>query len=215
MALSKPCEVKIWTSSHGTDYHYFPSSLSKSFQENTHPVRDVLVQLPLVNAIPGRQTTEAFVREFKNDFNLIPAETNRINIILMGDNDLRSNSYVGACRVERNIGRIIELHKGSRHGLIVCGLLPSPVNWAESDFLFHRVSNQLFQQVEMANSAPLGRRIAFLRTLHVFIDENGLIEAGKYFENDKVHLNQTGAFRLAQHLVNSLVPIAETFLQTN
>ena len=213
MALSKPYEVKIWTSSHGTDYHYFPSSLSKAFHENTHPQRDVLIQLPLINAKPGRQTKETFVREMKNEFDQISAETKRINIVLMGDNDIRSNDYVGACRVERNIGRIVELHKGSRHGLVVCGLLPSPVTWTESDFLFHRVSNQLFRQVETANSAPSGRRIAFLRTLHVFMDENGLIEAGKYFENDKVHLNQIGAFRLAQHLVNSLVPIAETFLQ--
>jgi hypothetical protein len=65
MALSKPYEAKIWTSSHGTDYHYFPNSLLKAFNENTHPRRDSLIQLPSINAIPGRQTKEAFVREIR------------------------------------------------------------------------------------------------------------------------------------------------------
>ena len=211
MALSKPYEVKIWTSSHGTDYHHFPSSLSKAFHENKHPLRDSLISFPLVNAVPGRQTREKLVTEVQKDLNDVPADTRRTNIILMGDNDIRCNDYIGACRIERNIGRLIELHRGSRHGLIVCGLLPSPATWKENDFLFHRVSSQLFAQVEIANSKPQGRQIAFLKTIHIFLDSDGLIDVHKYFMPDRVHLNSAGALRLAQHLVDSAIPIIETF----
>jgi hypothetical protein len=213
MPPSEPCEVKIWTSSHGTDRHYFPSNLEKAFSENLHLYRDLLIQTPLIDAQPGRQTRASFVTQVKNDLQNIPSWLTRINIILMGDNDLRSNDYVGAVRVENNIGQIIDFHKDSRHGLIVCGLLPSPATWLENDFLFHRVSNRLFKLVEQANSTPSGRKIAYLRTFHIFTNEGGLLDVNRYFEYDRVHLRNEGAYRLAKHLVDNTVLIAEAFLQ--
>jgi len=210
MALSKPCEVKIWTSSHGTDYHHFPSSLSKAFKENTHPKRDLLIKQPYIDAIPGRQMKEKFVKDFKFDFERIPSGTNRISIIMMGGNDIRCNAYLGACRIERHMSHLIELHKDSRHGLIVCGLLPSPVSWKETSSLFHRVSNRLYKQVEAANN-PQHQKIAYLQLNHVFLDEKGLIEDARFFDPDRIHLNPTGAFQLAKHLIDSTIPIVETF----
>ena len=167
----------------------------------------------MVNAIPGRQTKDVFVREVTQDFENIPPDVKRINIILMGDNDVRNNDYVGACRVEQNIGKLIELHKNSRHGLIVCGLLPSPATWRNTHSLFQRVSSRLFKQVNIANSNSLGKKIAFLKTIQIFLDEKGFIDGLKFFERDLIHLNLTGAFHLACHLVNNTVSIAESFSQ--
>ena len=137
MALSKACEVEIWTSSHGTDYHHFPSSLSTAFKENTHPKRDLLIKSPYIDALPGQQLKEKFVKDFKFDFERIPSGTTKIFIIMMGGDDIRCSDYIGACRVERHLSQLIELHKNSCHGLIVCGLLPSPVTLKETSSLFH------------------------------------------------------------------------------
>jgi len=213
MSLSKPCEVKIWTSSHGTDYHYFPSSLFIAFSQNTHPRKNELIQLPLVNALPGRQTTDKFVADFTQDFANISPDARRINIIMMGDNDVRNCDYIGACRVERNVGQLIELHKDSRHGLIVCGLLPSPATWRHTHSLFQRVSNRLYKQVNTANINSHGRKIAFLKTIQIFLDEKGFINGAKFFERDLIHLNSTGALQLACHLIDSTVSIVESFEQ--
>jgi hypothetical protein len=207
-----PYEALIWTSSHGTAFHHFPKNIERSLKENTNENKNIISKIE-INAVPGRQTKNLFVAEMTQNFWSIPDETKRINVILMGDNDIRSNDYLGASRVEQNIGRIIELHKGSRHGLIVCGLLPSPATWKENDFLFHRVSNRLYKQVESANSNPLGRRIAFLKTIHVFTGENGLLDAENLFERDLIHLQQEGAYKLAKHLVDNIILIANTFTQ--
>jgi lysophospholipase L1-like esterase len=212
MALSKPCEVMIWTSSHGTDYHHFPSNLEKAFNENTHPRKTSLIQLPLVNAIPGRQTTKTFVSDVRKEIETIPWETRRVNIIMMGCNDIRSNDYIGACRIETSISQLIGLHKSLGHGLIVCGLLPSPVSWTQQASLFHRVSSRLYKQTEMANSGAASRQIAFLRLNHIFLDEKGFIDEEKFFERDRIHLNPTGAYQLAKHLIDSMIPIIETFV---
>ena len=210
MALSKPCEVKIWTSSHGTEYHHFPFSLSKAFNENIHPKRDLLIKSPYIDAIPGRQMKQKFVKDFEFDFERIPSGTNRISIIMMGGNDIRCNAYIGACRVEKHMSQLIEIHKDSRHGLIVCGLLPSPVTWQETASLFHRVSSRLYRQVETANMSQ-NKRIAYLQLNHIFLDEKGFIEDKRYFDPDRVHLNPSGAFLLAKHLIDSTIPIVETF----
>ena len=213
MALSKPCEIKIWTSSHGTDYHHFPSALSKAFSENSHPLKNSLISLPLINAVPGRETKRKFVSEVHHDFEQIPPEVKRINVLLMGDNDVRKNDYVGACRVEQNIGQIIDFHKGSRHGLVICGLLPSPVSWKYTHFLFHRVSSRLYRQVETANLNANGRQIAYLRTMNIFFDDKGFIDEDRFFEPDRIHLNPRGAYQLAKHLIDNIIPITETFSQ--
>ena len=212
MALSKPCEVMIWTSSHGTDYHHFPSNLEKSFNENTHTRKTSLIQLPLVNAIPGRQTTQTFVSDVKKNLETIPWETRRINIIMMGCNDIRSNDFLGASRIESSVSQLIELHKNYSHGLIVCGLLPSPVSWRRQALLFHKVSNRLYKQTEMSNTGVTHRQIAYLRLNHIFLDSKGFIDEEKFFDRDRIHLNPTGAYQLAKHLIDSMIPIIETFV---
>jgi lysophospholipase L1-like esterase len=211
MSLSKPFEVKIWTSSHGTDYHYFPSNLQKAFNENENERKNNLIQFPHVNAIPGRQTKDKFVSEFQHDFSNISQHERRINIFMLGDNDIRCNDHVGACRIERNVGKLIDLHRNSQHILVVCGLLPSPVTWNYNETLFNRVSNRLQSQIEIANTNSKERRFAFLKLMHIFQNDEGLIDDDKFFEKDKTHLNHLGACQLAKHLIDNIIVIAETF----
>jgi hypothetical protein len=211
MALSKPFEVKIWTSSHGTDYHHFPSSLQKAFSNNTHPLRDSLISLPLVNAIPGRETKSPFVYDFRHDFDNIPLDVRRVNVLLIGDNDIRNNDYVGASRIENNFQKIMDFHKGSPHCLIICGLLPSPATLTHTIFLFHRVSNRLYGMVELQNKHQDNTHIAFLKVMNIFLDERGFINEEQFFEPDRIHLNTKGAFHLADHLITSLLSIVQSF----
>lgn len=212
MALSKPCEVMIWTSSHGTDYHHFPSNLEKAFNENTHPRKTSLIQLPLINAIPGRQTKHPFVAEIRENLENISWDDRRVNIIMMGCNDIRSNDFLGASRIETSVRQLIELHKNYSHGLIICGLLPSPVSWKKQALLFHKVSSRLYNQTEIANNGAAGRQIAYLRLNHIFLDQRGLIDEEKFFDRDRIHLNPCGAYQLAKHLIDSMIPIIETFV---
>jgi hypothetical protein len=211
MAAPKPFEVKIWTSSHGTDRHHFPASLQKAFFSNTHPLRDSLITLPLLNAIPGRETKDQFVAEFKQDFDNIPSDVRRVSVILMGDNDIRSNDYVGASRIESNIQRIIDFHHDSPHCLIICGLLPSPVSWTHTSFLFHRVSNRLYSKVDSLNKSSGQPHVAFLKVLNIFLDGKGFIEEQKFFDSDRIHLNPQGAFQLANHLITSILSTVQSF----
>ena len=72
----------------------------KVFNENTHPKKDLLIRSPYIDAIPGRQMKEKFVKDFNFDFERIPSGTNIISIIMGGGNVIWCNDCVGAFRVE-------------------------------------------------------------------------------------------------------------------
>lgn len=214
MALSKPFEVKIWTSSHGTSYHHFPLNLEKAFRDSTNEKKDSLIQSPCVNAIPGRCLTKRFVEEVKTDLEKSDPLVRQMNIILMGDNDVRSLAFSGSYRVVSQIGKLIELHENTQNALILCGLLPSPATHMVTARLFDYTSSNIRNLCDEAHTTPRGRFISYLKLSHLFNDQDGLIDYLRYFEEDGVHLNPTGAYRLAQYLVHHAMDFADSCQMT-
>ena len=212
MALSKPSlpfEVLIWTSGHGTSLHHFPINLGKAYQECKHQNKH-LIQAPFANAVPGRVMKPSFYDEVKTDFEKIGPGIRRMNIIMMGDNDVRCLAYSGSFRVIKQGGRIVELHKGTPHALVLCGLLPSPATHNLTAITFDVTSRKLNDLCEQSHSSPTGRFISYLKLSHLFNDEDGLLDYNSYFESDGVHLNPHGAYRLAQYLVTYAIDFAES-----
>jgi len=212
MALSKsplPFEVMIWTSSHGTPFHHFPVNLVKAYDECTHHNKH-LITMPSVNAIPGRCMKPGFFLEVQADFEKIDPKARRMNIILMGDNDVRCMALPGSYRVLKQGGRLVELHGDTHHALVLCGLLPSPATHNITSRLFDITSCKLKELCEESHTTPAGRFISYLKLSHIFNDQDGLIDFKKYFETDGVHLNPSGAFQLAQYLVNNAIDFAES-----
>jgi hypothetical protein len=107
-------------------------------------------------------------------------------------------------------GRIVELHKGTPHALVLCGLLPSPATHNLTSVSFDVTSRKLNDLCEQSHSTPAGRYISYLKLSHLFNDQDGLLDYNTYFESDGVHLNPTGAYRLAKYLVGYAIDFAES-----
>jgi hypothetical protein len=217
MALSKnqiPFEVLIWTSSHGTSFHHFPINLGRAYQDCQHQHKNLILE-PFVNAVPGRCMKPGFYREVETDFERIEEGTRRMNIILMGDNDVRCLAFPGSYRVIKQSERLVELHKNTPHALVLCGLLPSPATHNITSRLFDITSRNLKDICEQSHTSLEGQFISYLKVSHLFNDQDGLIDYQTYFEPDGVHLNPTGAYQLAQHLVNYAADFAESCYNTD
>ncbi len=212
MALSRPIipfDVLIWTSSHGTSFHHFPVNLGKAFNDCKHEHKN-LIKAPFVNAVPGRCMKPGFFLEVKTDLERFDPKARRMNIILMGDNDVRCMAFPGSYRVVKQGGRLIKLHENTPHALIMCGLLPSPATHNITSKLFDITSRNLKDLCEESHTTPAGQFISYLKLSHLFNDPDGLIDYQKYFEEDAVHLNPTGAYRLAQYLITYAIDFAES-----
>lgn len=206
-----PCSVTIWTSSHGTDRHHFPLSLGSAFNELLPEVEKYMF-LPSISAKPGRFSNSDFMREFTNNFNDLPPQPTHLNIILMGDNDIRSLGVDGGWRHYKNALKMIEMTKNSPHALLLMGIMPSPVSYLQTDVHADYCDFRVRKEVEALHktkdlSGP--QKIGFIRTAQFFDDENGFIENELYFKRDRIHLNKAGAKQLATHLLDN----AMSFIQ--
>ena len=195
-----PFRVTIWTSSHGTEKHYFPQSLNNYFVRNTHFL------YPVVNAKPGRLTNDLFIKEFLSDFERIPKEINQLNVILMGDNDLRRDKNKGAFHLFVNIQKLIEMHLDTSHALLVLGLLPCPYSIKHSDLDRHfEISDfKIEKEIRQLHSKNMGKNIGFSRTRTFFNEDQNLIDWYQYFERDGVHLKRNGSDCLARNMLQEI-----------
>ena len=100
-----PCVVKIWTSSHGTDRHHFPGALQTEF--NSSIEKSEYMKYPLIDAKPGRLMNDRFFGQIEDDFAMIPDDTSRLNVILMGDNDIRTHGNGGGYRILNKSKKLI------------------------------------------------------------------------------------------------------------
>ena len=196
---SKPFEVMLWTSSHGSDHHFLPNEISNFYSK--HQKMQSFMAKPLINAKPGRLMNSQFIAEFTKDFESLDPSTTRVSIILMGDNDLRSLGVNGGSRVLNNSKKLIELHKDTNHALLLMGLMPSPATHQQTDGHADYCDFRVRKEVAKAHETGNPRFIGFVQTSTFFNDPEGFIRNKLYFCLDGVHLRQKGARCLARHLM--------------
>jgi hypothetical protein len=188
-----PFQVKIWTSSHGTARHYFPETLHKNFITNDYYL------FPTIDAKPGRLTDEEFMENFLTDFGKISENVKRVNVLLMGDNDLRKDLDRGAFDLFSNTKICIEKHLDTRHALLVLGLIVSPYLFNLRGSHFNVADFKIEQEVRNLHSQEKGRNIGFSRTSTYFSNSHQ-----NYFERDNTHLNKIGAQCLVDHMLKEI-----------
>ena len=200
-------EVKIFTSSHGTEFHHFPQTLAQIFAENS------FIQYPLIDAEPGRMFHATFFKKYKEDFEGIQnQDTPRISVIIIGDNNIRNEAFRGGFRILQMAGKLIELHKGTIHPLLFFGLMPSPITHCSTyqlaEYSDSRVED-LFKAAQK-ESQTNGKLFTFVR-LSEFFEDEGSVMRDLFFEKDKIHLNQKGAQTLAQQILRFATQVAENY----
>jgi len=157
-----PIKCRIWTSSHGNDNHYFPKELSQLFQNKFG------IDTPIIDSRPGRLFNDEFMTEFEANFHGLTDP--QINVILMGDNDLRTHAVHGAQRTQENTKKIINLHKNTPHGLLIFGSLPSPATFPQTAPLANFLDDQTEDElIKLLCSDPQAYgRIGFVHTSVLF-----------------------------------------------
>ena len=200
--------VRLFTSSHGLASHHFPKALARVFKENS------LIEYPVVDAVGGRVMHEDFVAYYKQEFEKIK-QTRKptISILLLGDNNIRRYAVVGAFRVYQHTKEITELHKGTCHPLLVCGLVPSPKTIPQSGILCEHVDDVLQKMINDLHCDPAGRLFGYVCTTSFFVDEQGFVIEKKHFAKDGIHLNELGAHVLALHLLANAKMLADSVLK--
>ena len=201
-----PCVVKIWTSSHGTDRHHFPGALQSEFNSCTE--KSEYMKYPLVDAKPGRLMNDRFFGQIEDDFAMIPDDTSRLNVILMGDNDIRTHGNGGGYRILNKSKKLINLHKDTKHALLLMGQMPSPVSHVQtsgiSDYADFRVQREI-EKLHQETTTDHQEKIGFVRTSLFFDDPFGFLDHERYFTRDRVHLNHEGAQCLARNLIKNVL----------
>lgn len=206
--VPRPFSLKIWTSSHGLRSHFFPQALTRAFEENE------LIKFPIVDAVGGRLIDQNFVDSYKEDFDKIrDSDEPRISVLLLGDNNIRSYANKGAFRVFKYTKQIIELHKNTCHPLLVCGMMPSPKTIARTGIISEYVDDIIQEEITKLQSDPKGRFFGYVCTTSFFTDEEGFIISKKYYSKDGIHLNQLGAYSLANNILANSKFLADTVLR--
>ena len=198
--MTLPVEVVIWTSSHGTDYHHLPLEIDKIYSKSTNMPE--FLNKPLINAKPGRMMNSQFMKDFTSDFQTINPSTTRLSIILMGDNDLRCLGVSGCYRVLNNTKKLIKIHEGTHHALLLFGLMPSPATHYQTSGHADYCDFRVRKEVEKAHVLGNPRNIGFVKTSMFFDDPQGFIRNRHYFCQDGVHLKIAGARCLAKNILN-------------
>ena len=200
----RPCVVKIWTSSHGTDRHHLPGALQIEY--NSIPGISEHMKYPLIDAKPGRLMNDRFLKEIEDEFAILPDDTSRLNVILMGDNDIRTHGQGGGYRILSKSKKLINLHKNTKHALLLMGQMPSPVSHVQtsgiSDYADYRVQREI-EKLHQQSTVDHPEKIGFVRTSLFFDDPFGFLDHERYFTRDRVHLSQEGAQCLAQNLIKN------------
>ena len=210
MDICSQYKVKIWTSSHGMHHHFLPRALKAIFQPNT------LIEFPMINARPGRLIDDNFYDEFKEDFDSLDRAVNnkpQINVLLMGDNNIRTHAFKGGFRIYNTTKMIIDLHKDTRHPLLVLGVMPSPGTFAQTLPLSEFTDDILDKYVKAYHRKGQASNIAFATTMRFFSDSEGFLLYKTLFKTDGIHLNETGALQLALKILLGAARMADMLIQ--
>ena len=209
MAQSK-LKVTLWTSSHGTSDHHFPQSMRKTFKENE------FINYPVINAKRGGTFRPEFLEQYERNFEQIQKQNKpQLNVILLGDNNLRMQAFRGGLEILKHATKLVELHKNSIHPLLFFGLLPSPISHY-STFQLARFSDDKVEELFLNThrSDPKNSKLfTFVRSDRFFMDANGSVLSDMFFEKDKTHLNKEGALVLAQEIYGWSLRVAENYFK--
>lgn len=194
--------VRIWTSCHGSDNHFLPQSLEQLFLEND------FIEMPEVHSVPGRFLKHEVVEEIR--IHLSNVTQPHINILMLSENNIKSCALKGAFKVYKHTKEIIELHKNTPHGLLICGMLPCPKHYSQIIALSEFTDDKI--QLEVTKLHQTGdvsfANLAFIYLASIFKDNEGFLLNKMYFEKDEVHLNESGAFTLARNLLDYACDLA-------
>ena len=208
MAMSKQFKVKLWTSSHGMPHNFLPASFRQIYQPNP------LIELPMIDARPGRLIDDNFYDELKADFdNLDTKPQPQINVILMGDNDIRTQAFKGGFRLYNTTQKIIDLHKETRHPLLVLGVMPSPGTYPQTLPLSEFSDDIINKYIENYHRKGQARNVVFAVTTAFFSDSEGFLLYKTLFRKDGIHLTSLGALQLALKILQHCGNIADLALQ--
>ena len=203
-----PLTVRIWTSSHGTEYHHFPQSLKEEYQKKQEYFS--LFSEPEVFAKPGRLWDRWFMWEFENHFDPC-ATTPTLNVILLGGNDIRRDFKRGCCRIYYGSKALIGMHAQSPHLLLLMGSMPSPATHEQTEWISARTNEAVRGEIVKEFNKETGRSFGYGSTVSFFTNEEGYFRANQYFDPDGIHLNPHGARRLAKGLLKCINQMAHQF----
>ena len=200
-------KVKLWTSSHGMHKHYLPQSFKQIYKPNP------LIALPEIDAKPGRLINEIFFDELKSDFdNLDENSPPQINVLLMGDNNLRTQAFRGGFRLYKTTKQIVDLHKETRHPLLVLGVLPSPGTYNQTLPLSEFSDNIIQQYIIDNHQKGQARNVVFVAATPFFSDTEGFLLYKTLYSRDGVHLSRMGALQLALKILHHCGNLASMIL---
>lgn len=201
-------QTKIWTSSHGTRKHFLPQSFEKLYMPNE------FFAFPQIDAVPGRFLNEIFFDNYKKEFESYIQSNGRerISIIALGDNDLRLHAFRGSFHILKYTTKIVELHLGTCHPLLVFGLMPSPQTHAQTALLSEYTDHRVQTEIEKYQKKPEGKKLGFVDTTAIFSDEEGFLQHEYYYSRDGIHLSPEGAAQLAFSMIKNANILAQISL---
>ena len=169
--------------------------------------------MPQINAKPGRLIDDNFYDELKKDFDSLDEKSQpQINVILMGDNNIRTQAFKGGFRLYRTTKQIINLHKETRHPLLVLGVMPSPGTFAQTLPLSEFSDNIIQQYLINLHHQGQAKNVAFVAATPFFSDSEGYLLYKTLFKKDGIHLTQMGALQLAYKTIHNCGNLANMVL---
>ncbi len=150
--------------------------------------------MPTINAKPGRFIDDNFYDELKNDFDLLDRAVNnkpQINVLLMGDNNIRAHAFKGGFRIYNTTQRIIKLP------LLVLGVMPSPGTFSQTLPLSEFTDDVVQKYIDHLHLNLQAPNVVFAATMPFFSDSEGFLLHKTLFMKDGIHLTETGALQLA------------------
>jgi len=199
--------VKIWSSSHILTHHHFPTQLALRYGCNPY------FQFPQLNGKAGRFFNQAFMKEFELDYRTVQiTNQKRIDVIILGDNDIRLRGELGVERVTRYAKAIADLVGKTENRLIFMGVLPSPATKNRTNHLAEKIDYALMSIVVNENLKK--QQFLFNKVSLGFITEQQQLCEAELFELDNVHLNIKGSEFLAHYVLATII-IAASYTPGN
>ena len=187
--------VTVWTSSHGSSNRYLRNFTKNFFNRQSR------FQSPWFDSVPGRKMTPDLVTDILNDIRQ-RAPHPQLHLLMMGDNNLR-HSKEDPREVSRMLMDIVnEARNYQRAYVIVSTLMPSIENINKN--------NQIFLDFDKDLKKVLNPRVEVLDLGKSLRTKQGAIK--EHLFEDQVHLNQTGAYVVAEQIYDKVMHTPKNFL---
>ena len=183
--------VTLWGSSHLTNYHFFPEYFSK------HLCREKTLYIRQIYARGGQKMTHWVVEDIKRDVEET-TETKQIVILVLSGNNLRNKTTwtpENVIQLYQEVTTHIQQHTQKEVYLVYAGIIPCPNMSIGTQQRFSDFDKMLKDHCYQSN-------ISFFDSANVF-RYNNTIESS-FFENDMIHMNQSGVDWYTTCLVNHL-----------